>query len=557
MENGEGGDSVYVAMEPDMFQVDNPSFRLPKSLVWKMFHIVLLCYRLGVDSAIKTSVQQFQTESSARSLLIKMENKQRNSEFKEQEKEQFNLDLQNQRIELIRAIRQSSWSKIVLFTPSKQKSIFLFTVYLSKLILSISETGNSALLQFTPEVYLEAILDLFQALAKMEPRFGSPLQLEIFGLQKIFSLLILHFDNPLILNPQISDSMLQTLATVFSDKELLRSCERNPDAKNQLIPSLIKAFDSRHWLSVTNIFLSIGKGTGFGHASTTSGSPVFRELFQTISNAQIESLKSFLNRLFNTLNWTLTELAMALGEWAQLLNLMTGSPHPNPVLSRQPKKTSVLFNLAVNLLRLMEFVAAKVPDVFLSGSRMNIVRVVEVLGYVLSHTTEGPDSIPFNTVLRTHSNLSGQDSKFKISKLSILAPVAGIMVSLHSNIEASSNNRKRDLEYSITRVLAEEVACPVDALHSLLNIDWKPSYANISKGKWIPKLKDLLKALDQAKKEINQKTAQEGQNSEEIPEEFLDPILMTIMKVKNSVILDFSNSVFSGSCYFARFQGGG
>eukprot|EP00210_Caulerpa_lentillifera_P004213 g4018.t1 len=533
-------ESIHVLMEPDMFQADNPSFRLPKNLVSKIFHTVLLCYRLGVDTVIKNSAQQFQIESSARSLLIKMENKQKNSEFKEQEREQFNVELQNQRIELIKAIRQSSWSKIVLFTPNKQKSIFLFTVYLSKLILSISKTGNSALFQFIPEVYMEAILDLFQALAKMDPRFGNLIQMEIFGLQSIFSLLVMHFDNPLILNPQISDSMLQTLAIVFSDKELMRSCERSPDAKTHLIPRLIRAFDSRHWLSVTNIFLSIGKGTGFGHGSTTSGSPVFREIFQTVGNHDMESLTSFINRLFNTLNWTLTELALALGEWAQILNVMTNYAQENALLARQSRKASVLFNLAVNLLRLMELVAARVPNVFLIGSRMNIMRVVEVLGYVLSHTSEGPNSISFNTILNSHLSFSGQDAKFRISRLSILAPVAGIMVSLHSNSEASSS-RKLDLDHSIAKVLAEEVACPINALHSLLTIDWKPSYANISKGKWIPRLKDLMKALDQARKELNQKANQERQNFDEIPEEFVDPILMTIMK--DPVILPDSKVV--------------
>jgi len=95
--------------------------------------------------------------------------------------------------------------------------MFLLTVYISKLISSISST-NSNLFSYVPEVYVEVVLEIFQSLTKMEGRFGEHLQLELLGLQHVISFLINHFDNEKIINPQICDTMLQTLGTVFADK---------------------------------------------------------------------------------------------------------------------------------------------------------------------------------------------------------------------------------------------------------------------------------------------------------------------------------------------------
>ena len=62
------------------------------------------------------------------------------------------------------------------------------------------------------------MVECFEAVAKMEPRFGPTMQLEMFGLRHIFSFLIRHFNHQRIINPQVCDSILQALSTGFSDK---------------------------------------------------------------------------------------------------------------------------------------------------------------------------------------------------------------------------------------------------------------------------------------------------------------------------------------------------
>lgn len=151
--------------------------------------------------------------------MEKLESKIASPQITDREKQQLSGEIDKQKEELIRSVRESVWCRIVWFTPARQKSLFLLIAYLSKLMTAVSRIPD--LLGFVPEVYVEAVVEIFQALAKLESRFGSLLQLEIFGLQHIFSFFILHFDHPKIINPHICDSILQALGTVFAEKVIL------------------------------------------------------------------------------------------------------------------------------------------------------------------------------------------------------------------------------------------------------------------------------------------------------------------------------------------------
>lgn len=125
----------------------------------------------------------------------------------------------------------------------------------------------------------------------------------------------------------------------------------------------------------------------------------------------------------------MTELVITFGELAELLRRV-----PNvsgSLMMRQPGKASVLFNISVSLLRLLEMVTGQIPLAFLTGSKLNITRVMEVVGYVVSHTTLGPDAAAFDEILNAPQ--TGQEWKNKMSKIAILAPVAGTLVFLHNN----------------------------------------------------------------------------------------------------------------------------
>lgn len=107
------------------------------------------------------------------------------------------------------------------------------------------------------------------------------------------------------------------------------------------------------------------------------GSSVFRQLLVLTCKEQPSLLDGFLNRLFNTLNWTVTELTVTLGEVDEHVerSAMMGSNQGNPDVIRLYRKASVLFNLSINLLRLLELVTWQMPDVFLTGSRVSFASI--------------------------------------------------------------------------------------------------------------------------------------------------------------------------------------
>lgn len=77
-----------------------------------------------------------------------------------------------------------------------------------------------------------------------------------------------------------------------------------------------------------------------------------------------------MNRLFNTLNWTVTELTVTFSEVDEQLErlAMAGASQGTTDVVRSYRKASVLFNLSINLLRLLELITWLMPHVFLNGS---------------------------------------------------------------------------------------------------------------------------------------------------------------------------------------------
>ena len=84
-------------------------------------------------------------------------------------------------------------------------------------------------------------------------------------------------------------------------------------------------------------------------------------------------------------------------------------------------------------------------------------------------------------------------------------------------------------------------------------MDWKTVYINIhKKTHWIPRLNELLTDYDLHKSE--QKQTMDGPSAEDIPDDFMDPIMMTLMKVCSLTVGDaLSRECDAGSCDFARF----
>jgi Kip1 ubiquitination-promoting complex protein 1 len=67
-------------------------------------------------------------------------------------------------------------------------------------------------------------------------------------------------------------------------------------------------------------------------------------------------LSGFLNRLFSTLNWTLTEFTSSISELYQ----QRSSSRLQLEAQQKYRRTILMFELSVNLLRILEFVVVQV-----------------------------------------------------------------------------------------------------------------------------------------------------------------------------------------------------
>ena len=56
------------------------------------------------------------------------------------------------------------------------------------------------------------------------------------------------------------------------------------------------------------------------------------------------------------------------------------------VTNLQQRKCSIMFELSCNLERVLEFFTRELPQAFLCGSEVNLVRLCEFMMFVLNHT---------------------------------------------------------------------------------------------------------------------------------------------------------------------------
>ncbi|MCO5588942.1 hypothetical protein L7F22_042904 [Adiantum nelumboides] len=220
------------------------------------------------------------------------------------------------REDLIECVRQSTWHKVSLFSKWKQRGMFATCMWIVQLLLMLS--NRDALFSFVPEYYVETLLDCFHALRRSDPLFVSPTALLQQGLSSLITFLVTHFNDTRIANSDIRDALLQSISVLVQYKEHVVAFEANTAAIEVMPAALLSAFDNRFWIPVTNILLRLCKGTGFGSSkSSTHGescSPTFQALLRDRCTQDEKLFSSFLNRLFNTLNWTITEFSVSMKE---------------------------------------------------------------------------------------------------------------------------------------------------------------------------------------------------------------------------------------------------
>jgi Kip1 ubiquitination-promoting complex protein 1 len=167
---------------------------------------------------------------------------------------------------------------------------------------------------------------------------------------------------------------------------------------------------------------------------------------------------SFLNRLFNTLNWTITEFSVAIKE-------MQENVDRHQVQDLQQRKCTIMFELSCNLERILEFFTQELPQAFLQGPEMNLIRLCELIIFVLNHTTCSADALFFDSTVRQQ----GQ-SQEKVNRAMILAPLVGIVLNLRNATMVPNHGMTYDLAHAIVSV--DVSAAVISNFQYLINYSW-------------------------------------------------------------------------------------
>ncbi|XP_042391139.1 E3 ubiquitin-protein ligase RKP isoform X2 [Zingiber officinale] len=347
----------------------------------ELLHTKLLLYHLGVASNFRQAFYYMSHQSQSISLLDDTDKQIREKSCIEQVK-RLKEARNAYREELVDCVRQCAWYRISLFSRWKQRGMYATCMWVVELLLVLSNSDTCFC--YVPEFYLESLVDTFHALRKSDPPFVASAIFLKQGLASFVTFVVRHFNDPRILSADIKDLLLHSISSLVQCKDYLIAFENNKEAIHSLPKALLLAFDNRSWIPVTNIILRLCKGSGFGASKhlESSSSAHFQVLLREACCSDETLFSSFLNRLFNTLSWTMTEFSVSIREMQE--NCQVGD--------LQQRRCGVVFDLSCSLARLLEFCTREIPQVFLLGPDMNLRRLIELIIFILNHIISASDA---------------------------------------------------------------------------------------------------------------------------------------------------------------------
>ncbi|KAK3240182.1 hypothetical protein CYMTET_49961, partial [Cymbomonas tetramitiformis] len=415
------------------------------------------------------------------------------------------------REDVIECVQRGAWFRVTLFMRWKQgdwstgpgeatqdalravgnlvRGMFSVCIYMLDLFRAAGE--RAALFSYLPEFYAEVTVDSFHALRRGDPPFVAAAGVEERGLSGMVTFLVQHFNDSRAVNPDIRDMLLQSISVLLQYREYVQRFEVNEAARQDMIPSLLSCFDARFWIPISNILLRLIKGTGFGQRSRhrpECSSTVFQGVLCDTCHEQPLLFSSFTNRIFNTLNWTITEFSVAMKEMQDAISKRQVSD-----LQQHQRKCTIMFELSVNLGRILEFLTLRLAPLFLEGCEMNLTRLCESLVFLLSHTTCGPDAHLFDNTLR----LQMQPLE-KINHALILAPCVGILLSLHRAEQAAKAAGTPTAHSLVDTLLTMELSCSLEHFKFLRSFQWAEAFPeDASLTVMMSELEELFNMLEQ------------------------------------------------------------
>ncbi|GMH14941.1 hypothetical protein Nepgr_016782 [Nepenthes gracilis] len=396
----------------------------------ELLDAMLLLYHMGVSPDFKQASYYMSHQTQSMALLEETDKQIREGACIEQQKrlkEARNI----YREEVIDCVRHSTWYRISLLSRWKQRGMYAGCMWTVQLLLVLSK--EDPLFSFVPEFYVESLVDCFHVLRKSDPPFVPSSRFIKQGLTSFVTFVVTHFNDPRISSADLRDLLLQSISVLVQYKEFLTAFEINEAATCIMPKALLSAFDNRSWIPVTNILLRLCKGSGFGsskHGESSSSTLIFQRLFRDVCVKDEELFAAFLNRLFNTLSWTMTEFSVSIREMHE----------KSQVSEFQQRKCGVIFDLSCNLARILEFYTHEIPQAFLLGTDMNLRRLTELVVFILNQMNSATDSDFFELSIRRHGC-----SLEKVNRGLILAPLVGILVNLLDASVATEQIEQNDV----------------------------------------------------------------------------------------------------------------
>ncbi|CAI9758262.1 unnamed protein product [Fraxinus pennsylvanica] len=370
-------------------------------------------------------------------------------------------------------------------------------MWIVQLLLSLSKVDSIFI--YVPEYYLETVVDCFHVLRKSDPPFVPAAMFIKQGLTSFVTFVVTHFNDPRISSAELRDLLLQSISVVVQYKEFLSAFECNEAATKRMPKALLAAFDNRSWIPVTNILLRLCKGSGYGFAKrgeSSSSSVIFQKLLREACISNEELFSAFLNRLFNTLSWAMTEFSVSIREMQETYKVM----------DFQQRKCSVIFDLSCNLARVLEFCTREISQAFLLGTDTNLRRLTELIVFILNHLISAADPELFDLTLRR----PGQFTE-KVNRGMILAPLAGIVLNLLDASRERGCGEQNDIVAIFASMdCADTILC---GFQYLLEYDWAGSFRgddHLGKLAQLEKFSSLL--ICQAELQEGQKRICQGES---------------------------------------------
>ena len=274
-------------------------------------------------------------------------------------------------------VRAIEWSLVCLSCSDRIERIMESLSFSSRLMSHVS-VNRAIFFPYIPQIYLDNVIYSFRILFEiLYPRFnfdktGKKIFLFSFSLFKFIlsyieqrrnsmthaaDFMLTHLSEKRIANPEIREVMIQEINTLCAMGSFVRAMERTTKGKENVIPVLLK-FKKTSWIPITNILWKLWEGKGFGQEKfefyeelisgsnednmqislksrfsvdedqfslvtdpelmklrqTNRCSLVFHNLFVVHFKESPASFDKFLNKVFNTINWCITEYTVSMQE---------------------------------------------------------------------------------------------------------------------------------------------------------------------------------------------------------------------------------------------------